>query len=178
MTTHLPTSPLVVTVFVLCFVARMTQPPLQPQPASAELPTGQVEVKPPFRVVARQRVIYGDTDQMGVVYYANYLRWFELSRLEYFHARGGNYAALEAQGFGLPVVTAHAEYKASARYEDMVLITVHLAELKRVSMRFEYEIHRESDRVKLCTGYTVHACVGRNGRPAPMPKDLVALLKA
>lgn len=129
-----------------------------------------------FVVEARQRVIYGDTDQMGVVYYANYLRWFELSRLEYLRARGGNYAALEASGFGLPVVTAHAEYKASARYEDMVLIRAHLAELKRVSLRFDYEIRRESDAQVLCTGYTVHACVGKTGRPAPIPAELRALL--
>jgi acyl-CoA thioester hydrolase len=130
----------------------------------------------PFVCEARQRVIFGDTDQMGVVYYANYLRWFELGRLEYLLARGGDYSKLEEQGYGLPVVTAHADYKASARYEDMVLIRARVTELRRVSLRFDYELLREEGRVLLCTGYTVHACVGSNGRPAPMPKNLVALL--
>lgn len=131
-----------------------------------------------FTIEARQRVIFGDTDQMGVVYYANYLRWFELARLEYLRARGGDYPALEHAGYALPVITAHAEYKASARYEDVVLIRAHVSELRRVSFRFDYEILREGDGLKLCTGYTVHACIARSGRPAPMPKALVALLQA
>jgi acyl-CoA thioester hydrolase len=131
---------------------------------------------PPVVIEARQRVIYGDTDQMKVVYYANYFRWFELGRLEYFQARGGDYAAVEAKGFALPVASAHCDYKASARYEDVVLIRTWLAELKRASMRFEYQLLRERDRVTLCTGYTLHACVGPTGKPTRLPDELVKFL--
>jgi acyl-CoA thioester hydrolase len=135
------------------------------------------DMSTPFTVKARQRVIYGDTDQMGVVYYANYLRYFELGRLEYFAARGVNYSAMEAQGLGLPVITAHVEYQASARYEDIVLISTWVSELKRVSLKVDYEIHREADGLRLCTGHTVHACVTRAGRPTRLPPELLASLK-
>lgn len=130
----------------------------------------------PFHCLAKLRVIYGDTDQMGVVYYANYFRFFEFSRSEYFRARGGNYTDMEKSGFGLPVVTAHCDYRRPAKYEDLIVIDVHLAELKRVSMRFEYTVTRESDGEVLVTGHTVHACVGPGGKPARIPESVVKLL--
>jgi acyl-CoA thioester hydrolase len=130
-----------------------------------------------FTVNALIRVIYGDTDQMGVVYYANYFRYFEFSRSEYFRARGGNYSELEKQGYGLPVVQAHADYKASARYDDELIVAVHIEELKRASLEFRYVITNKNTGNVLCTGHTVHACVGSNGRAARMPQSLLELLK-
>lgn len=133
--------------------------------------------RPTPRVVeARARVIYGDTDQMGVVYYANYFRYFELSRSEFFRALGGSYVELEREGFGLPVVEASARYRAPAKYDDVIVIEVRLAELKRASLRFEYVVRREADRLELATGHTVHACVGPGGKPAGLPADVVRLL--
>ena len=129
-------------------------------------------------VHAKLRVIYGDTDQMGVVYYANYFRYFEFSRSEYLRARGGDYTQLEQSGFGLPVVTAHCDYKRPAKYDDLIVIDVHLAELKRASLRFEYEVRREADGQVLATGHTVHACIGRTGKPTGLPEALVEILKA
>ena len=128
--------------------------------------------------LAKLRVIYGDTDQMGVVYYANYFRYFEFSRSEYLRARGGDYTQLEQSGFGLPVVTAHCDYKRPAKYDDLIVIDVHLAELKRASLRFEYEVRREADGQVLATGHTVHACIGRTGKPTGLPEALVKILKA
>ena len=130
----------------------------------------------PTTVEARQRVIYGDTDQMGVVYYANYLRFFELGRMEYFRARGGRYSELEASGFSLPVVHVEADYRASAKYEDIVLVRTTVNELRRASFGFSYEVSREADGAVLCTGSTVHACLGKNGRPTPLPAALAKLL--
>jgi acyl-CoA thioester hydrolase len=127
-------------------------------------------------VEARLRVIYGDTDQMGVVYYANYLRYFELSRSEYFRARGGSYAKLEQEGYGLPVIEAHAEYRASARYDDVLVVTIRLVELRRASLRFDYEIRREGEQKVLCEGHTVHACVGKDGRPRGLPAEVLERL--
>src|SRR5258707_9114603 len=81
-------------------------------------------------IEARVRVIYGDTDQMGVVYYANYFRYFELARSEYFRARGGSYRELELEGRFLPVVEASCSYKGSARYDDLLLIRTQVSELR------------------------------------------------
>lgn len=123
---------------------------------------------------AQVRVIYGDTDQMGVVYYANYFRYFEFARSELFRARGGSYVRMEQEGFGLPVVDAAAAYKAPARYEDLLTVRVSVAELRRASLRFEYLVLR--DGRELARGHTVHACVGPKGKPAGLPEWVVRLL--
>jgi acyl-CoA thioester hydrolase len=128
---------------------------------------------------ARLRVIYGDTDQMGVVYYANYFRYFEFARSEYFRSRGGSYLELEREGSLLPVVEAHCDYRASARYDDMLVIRTRVTDVKRVSLTFRYELFREGSYERpLCTGHTVHACIGRDGRPRRLPDDLARLLTA
>jgi acyl-CoA thioester hydrolase len=121
------------------------------------------------------RVIYGDTDQMGVVYYANYLRYFEAGRNEFIRARGLRYRDFEA-GFGLrlPVVEAQVSYRAPARYDDLLEVETSLVEVKRASARFGYRILREGEVV--ATGHTVHACVDLEGRIQRMPPDLVARL--
>lgn len=131
-------------------------------------------------VLAKLRVIYGDTDQMGVVYYANYFRYFEFSRSEYLRARGGNYGDFEKAGFGLPVVSAHCDYKRPAKYDELIVIDVHLAELRRASMRFEYEVRREIGDLGnevLATGHTLHACIGPSGKPTGLPDFLLKLLR-
>jgi acyl-CoA thioester hydrolase len=124
---------------------------------------------------ARQRVIYGDTDQMGVVYYANYLRYFEHARNELFRAHGGTYRAFEAQGLMLPVVEALVSYRAPARYDDLLLIDTDISAASRVRLTFVYEVRRESEPGVLCAGHTVHACVTIQGKPARLP-DYVAQL--
>ncbi len=132
----------------------------------------------PHVVHAKTRVIYGDTDQMGVVYYANYFRYFELSRSEFFRSLGGSYVDLERDGFGLPVVEANARYRSPAKYDDVIAIEVRLAELNRASLRFDYVVRRESSGDELVTGHTVHACVGPDGKPAGLPKSVMQLLAA
>ncbi|MFP2932867.1 acyl-CoA thioesterase [Pyxidicoccus sp. 3LG] len=129
-------------------------------------------------VEARLRVIYGDTDQMGVVYYANYFRYFEFARSEYFRARGGSYAELERSGSQLPVVEASCQYKAPARYDDLLVIQATVSELRRASIVFTYELFRDGEpRTLLCTGRTLHACVGRDGKPTRLPDAIVRLMK-
>ena len=89
------------------------------------------------------RVIYGDTDQMGVVYYANYLRFMEAGRNEFIRAHGLRYRDFEERfGLRLPVAEAKVSYRMPARYDDVVAIETSLAELKRASVRFEYRILR------------------------------------
>ena len=82
------------------------------------------------------RVIFGDTDQMGVVYYANYLRYFESARAAYWRALGKSYKDLEDWGVALPVVEAHCNYKRPARYEDLLEVDVEVSELRGASLRF------------------------------------------
>jgi len=129
-------------------------------------------------VEARIRVIYGDTDQMGVVYHANYFRYFEFARGEFFRSRGGSYRELEREGVMLPVIEATAAYKAPARYDDELVIRVRVSEFKRASLCFTYEVRRAvAPEPLLSTGRTVHACVGRDGKPTRLPEALVRLLQ-
>jgi acyl-CoA thioester hydrolase len=123
------------------------------------------------------RVIYGDTDQMGVVYYANYLRFFEASRNEFIRAKGLRYRDFEVEyGLRLPVVEAHVSYKQPARYDDLLAVEASLAEVRRASARFEYRLVRDGEL--LATGHTVHACVDLAGRVKRMPPELLARLSA
>jgi acyl-CoA thioester hydrolase len=125
---------------------------------------------------ARQRVIYGDTDQMGVVYYANYLRYFEHARNELFRAQGGTYRAFEAEGLMLPVVEVAVRYRAPALYDDLLLINTEISDASRVRLTFVYEVRREGEDSVLCSGHTVHACVTTAGKPARLPEHVVKLV--
>ncbi len=126
------------------------------------------------------RVIYGDTDQMGVVYYANYLRWFERGRSEFLRQIGVPYANIEAAGFHFPVAEVNCRYAQSARYDDIIEITTTLVDLSRVYLKFEYKISRQEDQLILATGSTKHACIDREGQVKRIPKllaDAVELAK-
>jgi acyl-CoA thioester hydrolase len=116
------------------------------------------------------RVIFGDTDQMGVVYYANYLRYFEAARAAYWRALGKSYKDLEAWGVALPVVEAHCRYRRPARYEDVLGVDVRVSELRPASLWFAYEIHRGDERI--ADGTTRHAVLGNDGRLRALPPAL------
>ncbi len=137
----------------------------------AELQVGLKE--PVFHTSCR--VIYGDTDAGGVVYNANYLRYFEIGRTEMMRAWALAYSEIEARGLILPVTETYLRYKAPARYDDLLAIATSLAELKKVSCRFHYRITRlgEDGREQLLVrGFTKHACVNRDGRLTPFPADI------
>jgi acyl-CoA thioester hydrolase len=123
-------------------------------------------------VIASVRVIFGDTDQMGVVYYANYLRYFEGARAEYWRSLGNSHKDIEAAGVALPVVEAHCAYKRPARYEDLLAIDVRVTEIRSASLRFTYAVQRDSELI--AEGWTRHAVVGTDGRPRAMPDSLRA----
>jgi acyl-CoA thioester hydrolase len=116
------------------------------------------------------RVIFGDTDQMGVVYYANYLRYFESARAAYWRGLGRSYQDLVAWGVALPVVEAHCNYKRPAYYEDLLVVDTRVSELRGASLRFAYRVLRGDEL--LAEGYTRHAVIGTDGRPKPLPDAL------
>ena len=134
--------------------------------------------RPSITNVTCYRVIYGDTDQMGVVYYANYLRWFEKGRSEFLRQIGVPYATIEQQGFNFPVVEVACRYAQSARYDEVIQIETKLVELGRASLSFDYRIVREADNCFLASGSTKHACLDRSGRVTRMPKSLEDALNA
>jgi acyl-CoA thioester hydrolase len=122
--------------------------------------------------VSTYRVIYGDTDQMGVVYYANYLRWFEQGRSEFLRQIGLPYPVIEQQGFHFPVVEVACRYTESARYDDVIRIETELTDLGRASLSFAYRISCDNDHRPLATGTTKHACIDHSGRVARLPEIL------
>jgi acyl-CoA thioester hydrolase len=124
------------------------------------------------------RVIYGDTDQMGIVYYANYLRWFERGRSELLRQIGLPYGIIESRGYHFPVTAVNCRYASSARYDDVVQIETGLVEIGRASLSFEYRVARQADQVLLATGATKHACVDRAGKVTRIPAILLDTIKS
>jgi acyl-CoA thioester hydrolase len=115
------------------------------------------------------RVRYAETDQMGVVYYANYLVWFEIARTNWLRETGWSYREMEAEGFGLPVIEALCQYTQGAKYDDELDIKTTAKLLSPVRIQFDYEIIRCGDGAAIATGRTVHATIDRRGRPVRMP---------
>lgn len=127
------------------------------------------------------RVLYGDTDAGGVVYNANYLRYFEIGRTELMRAWVCSYRFIESLGLVLPVTECWSRYKAPAFYDDLLTIETTVAEISSLKCRFNYRILRaedqtgsESERPKLLVkGYTVHAAVTRDGKLARLPEEII-----
>ncbi len=119
---------------------------------------------------ARLRVRYAETDQMGVVYYANYLVWMEVGRGEYCNSIGFRYRDMEAEdGVLLAVVEAHCRYLAPARYDDEILVRTWIDQASSRLVRFAYEIRHAGSGALLATGHTKHLFCGQNMRPARLP---------
>jgi acyl-CoA thioester hydrolase len=117
------------------------------------------------------RVRYAETDQMGVVYHANYLIWFEVGRVELMRALGIEYKTMEADDdCHIVVVEATCRYLHSARYDEQLRVRTRIAEARNRSIRFAYEVLRDHDSRLLATGETVHVICGSNGRPKLLPQ--------
>ncbi|QMV18087.1 YbgC/FadM family acyl-CoA thioesterase [Granulicella sp. 5B5] len=122
----------------------------------------------------RVRVRYAETDQMGVVYHANYLVWFEVGRVEMMRQLGLDYKDMERdEGALIAVVEATARYKAPARYDDELVIRTRLANVRASILRFKYEVLRVADETLLCEGETVHLVVGRDMRRRMLPERYI-----
>ena len=116
------------------------------------------------------RVRYAETDAMGVVYYANYLTYFEVARVEYLRAAGIRYRALEDEGTVAAVTSAHVNYHAPAKFDDELSLWTRCASMGKVRFRIEYEIQRAADGALVASGHTEHALLAhRSFRPVRIP---------
>ena len=125
----------------------------------------------------RIRVRYGETDQMGHAYYANYLLWFEQARGAWCRARGFTYKQLEELGYKLPVVEAWCRYRGEVRYDDDIVVRIQLAEVKRAAIKFEYEVFNETTEASCTSGYTWHVfAAGEPIKAVTVPPEIRELL--
>ena len=118
------------------------------------------------------RVCYGDTDRMGVVYYANYYTFFERGRTEMLRSAGLPYSRLEELGNFLPVSESHCRYLSPARYDDLLTFRSAVLEVSRVRIKVGTQVRRDDEL--LASGYVILASVGRDGRIARLHPELEA----
>ncbi len=123
------------------------------------------------------RVRYADTDKLGISYYANYFVWFEAARTEYFRALGLPYTECEKKGYFLPVAETSARYLAPSPYDDLLVIRTSVSDLKKSSMRFEYEVRNKQTNILLATGFSTHVFVDRSLRPAGIPDEVKRIVR-
>jgi acyl-CoA thioester hydrolase len=133
--------------------------------------------------ITRQRVRYAETDQMGIVYYANYLVWFEIGRVEVLRTLGLTYHELETQHkLILPVVEATCRYRAPARYDDEILIEARPSLLRGSVLKFAYRILRSSAEGEeprlLAEGETVHVVCDEKLKRMALPEEYAKALKS
>ncbi len=127
----------------------------------------------PVEHTTKLRVRFAETDAMQVVYYAEYFVWFEVARTELFRSIGLPYTVISRKrGFHTPVVQAHADYKASARYDDEIAVRAWASKIGRSSVRIDYEATKLPENELLCTGHTVHVLIGEDGRAKELPEDI------
>ena len=127
-------------------------------------------------VTVKDKVRFVETDMMGVVHHSNFFRWFEMGRVEYLRQAGVYLLELMAAGILFPISDVSCKYRASARFDDCIVIEASLVALSKVKMVFGYQVLRESDGVLLATGSTQNAFTDANGRiirlPAPYYDNL------
>jgi acyl-CoA thioester hydrolase len=124
------------------------------------------------------RVRYAETDQMGVVYHANYLIWFEVGRVELMRALGIEYKRMEIEDdCHIVVADVRCRYHAPARYDEVIRVRTRIAESRNRTIRFFYEVFRDSDRELLAIGESLHVICGSNGKPKLLPEKYRATLR-
>ena len=129
------------------------------------------------KVTMEYRVPYADTDQMGVVYYGNYLTLFERARNELMRACGYTYRECEAEGWMLPVIHAELDYKSPAKYDDLLEVTAYVQNAKGVRLEIACEVRRKGEDQILVKGFTRHCFVSTETfRPIAPPEKLIAVL--
>ena len=123
----------------------------------------------PYMLKAR----YYETDQMGIIHHANYIRWMEEARIDMLSQMGYPYRRFEEMGYISPVLHAECEYKKSVKFDDEVKIVVSLQEFGKVKFTLRYDIYNMSeDGVLSAVGTTRHCFLNKDGRPVMMNKEM------
>jgi acyl-CoA thioester hydrolase len=126
----------------------------------------------------RVRVRYAETDQMGVVYHANYLIWFEVGRVEMLRQMGFAYRDMEQNdGCFIAVADVRCRYKAPARYDDEIIVRTHLKNVRESVVQFGYELVRVADGVALAEGETTHVVTDAAMKKSPLPEKYLKLFR-
>lgn len=129
-------------------------------------------------ITVREKVRFVETDMMGVVHHSNHFRWFEMARVEYLRQAGVLLLDLMAEDIVFPITDVSCQYKASARFDDWLLIRAKMLDLSRAKMVFAYEIVRESDAALLATGRTQNVFTDGNGKIIRLPQQYYERLNA
>jgi acyl-CoA thioester hydrolase len=111
------------------------------------------------------RVIYADTDAMGVVYHTNYIKWFEVGRCELLRSMGYPYVRLEESDIMLPVIECGCKYRTPAHYDEVLEVAARISELRGATVTIDYEIRRRETGELLVTGFTKHAITNSKFKP-------------
>jgi acyl-CoA thioester hydrolase len=125
----------------------------------------------------RLRVIYADTDAMGIVYHGSYIKWFETGRTELMRSLNIPPHAADDDPCYFPVTKLSCHYLFPARYDDELIVQTELCELRRASIMFHYTVLNVADGKVLVRGSTLHACTDRRGRIIRIPPTVVSKIE-
>jgi len=122
--------------------------------------------------LTKVRVIYADTDALGIVYHTNYIKWFEIGRGELLRELGIPYSQIENMGYNLPLTEVNCHYLYPARYDQIVLIETQIIFVTRASIKFRFLIWDEKQEKTLAEGESVHACINKQGKIVRIPREI------
>jgi acyl-CoA thioester hydrolase len=130
-----------------------------------------------FQHATKLRVRYGETDQMGYMYYGNYAEFFEVGRAEMLRSLGLTYAGMEASGIMMPVLEMHCKYLKPARYDEEITINISMAKMPGVKIHFKYDLYNEKSEL-IHVGETLLAFINmKTNRPSLPPQEFLEKLK-
>lgn len=122
------------------------------------------------------RIIYADTDQMGIVYHANYLKYFEIARTELIRNLGMSYKDFEKYGVYMPVKETFIDFKSPVNYDDIIIVYAEIEKLKHVSIKISYEIYGLENNILHTKGYTLHPFTNKEGRISRPSSELYNII--
>ena len=130
----------------------------------------------PVHNLTKVRVLFADTDAMGVVYHTNYIKWFEQGRNEFMRQLGIPYTEVAKLGLNLPLTEVNCNYHKFATYDQVLTIETKFDYIKRASIRFNSKIWDENRENLIAEGYTIHACTNNEGKIRRIPQLLLELI--
>lgn len=121
------------------------------------------------------RVRYAETDQMRRAYHANYLIWFEAARINLMREYGISYASLEKEGYYLPVVQAHVNYRSPANFDDLIMIEARIEKQPKAKITINYQVKNENGQL-IADGFTLHSFMNEDGKPVRPPQRFTTIV--